>query len=220
MKQLKRFRKPIIAVTVFVIIWIIIANVVISKKSKGFIYEDVTNAPRCYVAIVLGAKVSSSGTPSDYLQDRLDMAIKLYRNKKIKRFLLSGDHGQTNYDEVNSMKSYLIKQGIPTTEIFLDHAGFDTYSTMVRAKKVFQVNDAIIVTQEFHLPRAVYLARSKGIQAYGVIADKRIYIALKTLKIREVLARVKAFTEVSINKRPKYLGDKIPITGDSKLSYD
>jgi len=220
MKQIKRFQKPIVAISLFVIIWVIIANVVISKKSKGYIYEDVTNVPHCYVAIVLGAKVSPNGIPSDYLQDRLDMAIKLYRNKKVNRFLLSGDHGHTTYDEVNGMKSYLIRQGIHTTDIFLDHAGFDTYSTMTRAKKVFQVNDAIIVTQEFHLPRAVYLARSKGIQAYGVIADKRVYVALKTLKIREILARVKAFTEVSINKKPKFLGDEIPITGDSKLSYD
>ena len=164
--------------------------------------------------------VYHSGYPSDYLKDRMDVAIELYKNKKVKRFLLSGDHGRKNYDEVNNMKKYLIDNGINTEDIFLDHAGFDTYNTMVRAKEIFQVTDAIIVTQEFHLSRAVYLARSKGITAFGIKADKRSYAAISKLKIRETIANVKAFIEVLINKSPKFLGSKIPITGNSKLSYD
>jgi len=220
MKKIKKFIKPVIVLSAFILLILIIANAVIFKQSKRHIYSQVSDVPKCYTAIVLGAKVYSNGFPSDYLQDRLDMAIELYRNNKITRFLLSGDHGQTSYDEVNSMKAYLIDHGINTVDIFLDHAGFDTYSTMVRARKIFQVKDAIIVTQEFHLPRAIYIARNKGIEAYGIKADKREYAALKTLKIREALAKVKAFTEVIFNKKPKYLGDQIPITGDSKLSYD
>ncbi len=176
--------------------------------------------PACYTGIVLGARVSAKGVPSDYLQDRLDLGIELYRSKKIRRFLLTGDHGRKTYDEVNNMKAYLINRGIPTTDIFLDHAGFDTYSSMVRAVKIFQVKKAIIVTQEFHLPRAVYIARSKGLEAYGIKADRRLYNGMKRLKVREILAKVKAFTEVTIHKKPKYLGDPIPITGDSKKSYD
>lgn len=206
--------------SVILLLILIIANSVVNYKSKGFIYNDITDVPKCYTAIVLGAKVKKNGTPSDYLKDRLDMAIELYNNDKITRFLLSGDHGQTTYDEVNNMKAYLITHGINTENIFLDHAGFDTYNTMVRAKEIFQVEDAIIVTQEFHLARSVYIARSKGIKAYGIKADNRHYAALRSLKIREVFARVKAFMEVTINKKPKYLGEQIPITGDSKLSYD
>jgi len=220
MKKLKKLIKPLISLSALILFMVIISNVVIVKKSKRYLYDKVSDVPECYTAIVLGAKVSSKGVPSDYLQDRLDMAIELYRNNKITRFLLSGDHGQTSYDEVNNMKAYLIEHGIDTADIFLDHAGFDTYNTMVRARKIFQVEDAIVVSQEFHLPRAVFIARSKGIEAYGIKADKRKYAAIKSLKIREILAKVKAFTEVIINKKPKYLGEQIPITGDSKLSYD
>jgi SanA protein len=220
MKKAKKLIKPVVILSALILLILIIANAVVIKKSKSFLYDKLSDVPKCYTAIVLGAKVDSNGFPSDYLQDRLDMAIELYRNNKITRFLLSGDHGQTSYDEVNSMKAYLIGHGINTENIFLDHAGFGTYSTMVRAKKIFQVKDAIIVTQEFHLSRAVFIARSKGLEAYGIKADKREYPAMKTLKIREVLAKVKAFTEVIINKKPKYLGGQIPITGDSNLSYD
>lgn len=197
-----------------------VANVVVFKQSKKYLCHEITDVPDCYTAIVLGAKVYANGYPSDYLQDRLDKALELYQHHKVTRFLLSGDHGTTAYDEVNNMKAYLLGKGVNTKDIFLDHAGFDTYNTMVRAAKIFQVTDAIIVTQEFHLPRAIYIARHKGIEAYGIKADKREYAALKTLKLREGLAKVKAFTEVAINKKPKYLGNQIPITGDSRLSYD
>jgi SanA protein len=220
MRITRRLLKPLILFSAALLVLIIIANITVLIKSHKYIFDKVVEVPKCYTAIVLGAKVSSKGVPSDFLQDRLDIAIELYNNHKIVRFLMSGDHGQTDYDEVNNMKSYLIKHGINTRDIFLDHAGFDTYSSMVRAKKIFQINDVIIVSQKFHLPRAVYIARSKGLVAYGIKADKRNYAALKSLKFRELLAKVKAFAEVSINKKPKYLGNQIPITGDSKLSYD
>ena len=220
MKKIKLLIKPLLVLATSILILLIIANVVVFYQSKNYIYSEVSEVPTCYTAIVLGAKVNANGVPSDYLQDRLDLAVELYRDNKITRFLLSGDHGQTSYDEVNNMKAYLLDQGINSADIFLDHAGFDTYNTMVRASKIFQVKDAIIVTQEFHLPRAVFIARSKGIEAYGIKADKREYRAMKTLKIREALAKVKAFAEVVINKNPRYLGNQIPITGDSKLSYD
>lgn len=220
MKKLKKLVKPLLFLAILVIVSFIVANAVVYKQSKKYLYDNVSEVPKCYTAIVLGAKVNANGMPSDYLQDRLDMAIKLYRSHKITRFLLSGDHGQTSYDEVNNMKKYLIDHDINTVDIFLDHAGFDTYNTMVRASKIFQVKDAIIVTQAFHLPRAVFIARSKGIEAFGMKADQQEYAAMKTLKIRESLARVKAFAEVTIHKKPKYLGEIIPITGDSRLSYD
>lgn len=203
-----------------ILVGIVLINVYIHFKSKSYIYSDVDKVPTCYTAIVLGAFVSNSGQFSNFLQDRLDKSIELYQNKKVKRFLLSGDHGRTNYDEVNNMKRYLLKRDVDTCDIFLDHAGFDTYNSMVRAKEIFKVTDAVVVTQKFHLTRAVYIARAKGLNAYGVIADKQGYSSLSLLKVREVLAKLKAFYEVLIDKSPRFLGEPIPITGDSRLSYD
>jgi len=209
-----------IALSLLILVLITVINLLIVSKSRGYIYADIQKIPNAYTAIVLGALVSNNGQPSDFLKDRMDVAIELYKNKKIKRFLLSGDHGRVDYDEVNAMKNYLISKGIDTKDIFLDHAGFDTYNSMTRAKEIFRINDAIVVSQEFHLSRAVYLARSKGITAYGIKADKRKYTSIKRLRIREVFANVKAFIEVLINKRPHFSGNQIPITGDSRLSYD
>jgi SanA protein len=220
MKTFKLLIRTCFWTAVAILLLIIVSNSIILLKSRKYLYKDVNEVPECHTVIVLGAMVSSSGTPSDYLQDRLDMAIGLYNSHKVSRFLLSGDHGQTTYDEVNAMKHYLLDHGIKTEDIFLDHAGFDTYSTMVRAGKVFLVKDVIIVSQEFHISRAVYIARSVGLNAYGIQADKQHYAGLRQLKIREVLARVKAFLEVTFHKKPRFLGNQIPITGDSKLSYD
>lgn len=217
-------KKKIVVGTAFTLLLFVLftalANFVIFSKSKPFIYEQTGDIPPCYTAIVLGARVSPEGIPSSYLQDRLDKALELYLQKKVTRFLLSGDHGKTDYDEVNGMKKYLIQHHVDTADIFLDHAGFDTYNTMARASQIFQVKDAIIISQHFHLPRAVYIARSKGITAYGITADKQNYGGLAILNIREVLAKVKAFLEVSINRTPHHEGPEIPITGDSRLSYD
>jgi len=216
MKLIKFF--TLVSILIFFLISAI--NLIVVKKSKKFIFDSIEQVPNCYTAIVLGAKVYDSGYPSDFLQDRMDVAIDLYRNNKIMRFLLSGDHGRVDYDEVNSMKKYLLAHGVDTCDIFLDHAGFDTYNTMVRAKEIFKVKDAIIVTQEFHLPRAVYIARSIGLNAYGIKSDKRKYLAIEHLKIRELFANVKAFSAILFHKKPRFLGEQIPITGDSKLSYD
>lgn len=215
-----KYGKHLLIALLFCAFVVLAINFMIITKSKKYIYTKVQDVPECYTAIVLGAKVSNSGHLSDFLKDRMDVAVELYKQKKVKRFLLSGDHGRVNYDEVNSMKHYLLNYGVRTEDIFLDHAGFDTYNSMVRAREIFQVKDAVIVSQEFHLARAVYIARKKGLEAYGVSADRRAYPSLKRLKVRELIANIKAFGELAINKSPKFLGDKIPITGDSKLSYD
>ncbi len=194
----------------------------IHKNAESFLFRDLNKIPNCYTGLVLGAFVKKTGIPSDVLEDRLLTAVTLYRNKKIKRFLLSGDHGRKNYDEVNNMKAYLKNLGIPEEDIFLDHAGFDTYDSIVRAKEIFAVQDVILVSQEFHLPRAIYIARSKGLSAYGAISENYQYNTFQNLKnsFRDIFACVKAYLEVSLNLKPRFLGEKIPITGDSKLSYD
>jgi SanA protein len=195
-------------------------NVYISKSTKNKIYTTTEFIPNAYTAIVLGAYVKKDTTPSLYLRDRLEAAIELYHLKKVTRVLVSGDHGRKNYDEVNTMKNYLIAHGIPEADVFCDHAGFDTYSSLVRAKKVFHVDSCIIVSQQFHLRRAIYIANSLGLQA-NAYAAPCVYKQHTTLnKAREKVASVKAFMEINTNASPKYLGAEIPITGDSKLSYD
>lgn len=200
--------------------FVVFINLFIVNNTYKHIYKDLSDVPEAYTGIILGARVFRDGEPSNYLQDRLDSGIDLYRAGKIKRFLLSGDHGRTNYDEVNNMRKYLNKHGVPNADIFMDHAGFDTYSTMVRAKEVFQVEDAIIITQEFHLTRALYIANKKGLTACGYVADKQKYANIRFQTYREYFARIKAFFNLIFNREPKFLGKPIPITGDSKLSYD
>ncbi len=192
----------------------------VQKRSGKYIHSDIRTLPSCYTALILGAKVQADGEPSDFLQDRLDAGLELYQQGKIKRFLLSGDHGRKQYDEVNNMKHYLLERGVDTMDIFLDHAGFDTYNSMVRAKTIFLVDSVIVVTQKFHLSRALYIARAKGLKAFGYPADKRQYRSMKRLKFREFIADIKAWGEVLINRSPHFGGEQIPIRGDSRLSYD
>lgn len=218
--KVKKHQKYLFWTGTFCIGLIVLINCWVIYWSHNFIHKDFSKVPNCHTGIILGAFINQKGVPSYALRDRLETGISLYKEKKIKRILLSGDHGTKEYDEVNHMKNYLVKNGIPTKDIFLDHAGFDTYQTMVRAKKVFLVKNAIVITQAFHLPRAVYLAKSQGLIAYGMRADKRKYHRAKWYEIREVLARIKAFLEVVTNKKPTYLGEEISIYDESKASYD
>jgi SanA protein len=193
------------------------ANAVVLLGGEGS--SDVAGAPHAQVALLLGAKVERSGRPSAMLRDRIAVAAKLYRAGKVERVLASGDHGRTDYDEVNAMKRGLIAQGVPPGDVFTDHAGFDTWSSAVRARKVFRVRSALVVTQDFHLARAVWLARRAGLTAHGVSADLSGYGRQGILsQAREVLARVKAVGDVATGAEPRYLGPEIPITGDAGAS--
>ena len=171
-------------------------------------------------ALVLGAYVFPDGRPSTMVEDRLLAAFELYQAGKVKKILLSGDHGTVEYDEVNAMRRFLEEKGVPAADIFLDHAGFDTYDSMYRARDVFQVRSAVVVTQGFHLPRAVWLARRMGLDAEGVVADRWVYAGARYYEAREVLARVKAFMEWAVRRKPVFLGPVIPITGDGRVTHD
>lgn len=193
----------------------------VQRFSRPFIYSDTTlQMPNCYTVMVLGASVHRNGEMSPILLDRVNSALELYKMGKAKRFLLSGDHGTVDYDEVNTMKNYLIKKGIDSADIFLDHAGFDTYSSMIRAKEVFNVDSLIIVTQNYHLYRALYIARKIGLHAFGYVADRRKYQGIYKYTLREWFANVKSWMWVNTNHQPTYLGEPIPITGDYKKSWD
>ena len=169
--------------------------------------------------IVPGALVYANGWPSAMLQDRLDMAVRIYNQGLTGRILVSGDHGQTDYDEVNVMRQYLIDAGIPAAHIFMDHAGFDTFDTMYRAQAVFGVKRALVTTQDFHLYRALYIGQQLGLDVQGVASAYRDSYRSSWYNFREYLARFKAFLDCEIlHAKPKYTGPTIPISGDGNMT--
>ena len=168
--------------------------------------------------LVLGCGVYANGQPSAMLEDRLKQGIALFQDGASPKLLMSGDHGQENYDEVNTMKQYAISQGVPSSDIFMDHAGFSTYESIYRAKSVFQAKKIIIVTQKYHLHRAIYIANALGLEAYGVTADYRIYAGQFSREVREVLARNKDFLTSIFQPKPTYLGETIPVFGNGDLT--
>ncbi len=170
--------------------------------------------------LVLGAFVRTDETPSFILQDRLNRGIELYNQGASDRLLMSGDHGRVNYDEVNVMKQFAIDTGIPSQNVFMDHAGFSTYESLYRARDIFRAQKIIIVTQEYHLYRALYIADKLGIEAYGVAARGNNYSGQSYRDFREALARVKDFFFVIFKPEPKYLGEAIPVDGNGDLTND
>lgn len=163
--------------------------------------------------MVLGCGVWDDA-PTPLLADRLQRGVEVYKAGAAPKILMSGDHGRTNYDEVNVMKQYALDEGIPEADIFMDHAGFSTYESMYRAKEIFGVDKMIIVTQKYHLSRALYIANKLDIEAYGVASDYRTFGGQFPRDCREVLARVKDVFTVIFKPKPTFLGDSIPISGD------
>lgn len=192
------------------------ANLLIVSQGDRSVTTSA-DAPTAQVAIVLGARVGPGARPSPMLADRLETGLELYRLGKVTKLLLSGDHGTLPYDEVNAMRSYVVERGVPAQDVFMDHAGFSTFDSMYRARDVFLVEDALVVTQDFHLARAVYTARALGLEATGVSADRRAYADSDRLAVREWLARCKAVLQLHVlGSEPRFLGPVIPITGDGR----
>ncbi len=189
-------------------------NATIGITTKNYIYNDISKAPNAQAALIPGAAVLSNGALSPVLKDRVTAAVRLYDAKKVLKILVSGDNSTVSYNEVNPVRTYLLQKGIPDQDIFLDHAGFDTYSSMYRARDIFEVTSILITTQSFHLPRAVFIARELGITAYGVNADDGHYLLHNY--IREIFADEKAVLDLVFHTKPKYLGNQIPITGDGR----
>lgn len=170
--------------------------------------------------LVLGAGVIYNNTPTPMLKDRLLQGVALYKMGVSDRLLMSGDHGRKDYDEVNVMKQFAIDEGVPSEDIFMDHAGFSTYESLYRARDIFQAKKIIIVTQKYHLFRALYIAKALGMEAYGVGADPRLYAGQTNREIREILARVKDFFYTLAKPKPTYLGDAIPVQGNGDQTND
>lgn len=204
------------AAVLAVFVAIILVPITMRSSMESYMYSSIQDVPRTDVALVLGAAVRR-GQPTPVLEERAYRAIELYRAGKVGKILVTGDNSALTHDEVTPVRKYLIDAGIPAGDIFLDHAGFDTYSSMYRARDVFQADSVTIVTQDFHLPRAVYIARHLGLTAYGMKA-RNAGVYMKNYW-REIPASVKALGELLINRKPKYLGEPIPITGDGSTTW-
>ena len=212
MKRL--FRYGVVALAAGILL-ILAVNLLIYIQTKNYIYQSAADTPSAEAVLIPGAAIYSDGTLSSIFRDRVDAAIKLYEAGKVSKILVSGDNSTDSHNEVNPVRVYLLSKGIPDEDIFLDHAGFDTYSSMYRARDIFGVTSIIISTQSFHLPRAIFIARSLGVNASGLNADKGS-IPINN-NIREVFADEKAVLDLLINRKPKYLGNTIPIEGDGRL---
>lgn len=192
-----------------------------SGEDRILSVEDAAKLADNDCILVLGAGVHGE-TLSHMLEDRVKTGITLYDGGAAPKILMSGDHGRDDYDEVNAMKNYAKNEGVPSSDIFMDHAGFSTYESLVRAKEIFGVKKIVIVSQKYHLYRALYIARSLGLDAVGVDGQLRPYTTDTNIfnTLREFLARNKDFIYVKFNPAPTYLGDAIPINGDGDLTND
>jgi vancomycin permeability regulator SanA len=196
------------------------AYVIHSTKGNILTQQEAAELENVDCILVLGCRVYEDGTPSHMLEDRLRQGVELYRAGAAPKLLMSGDHGQREYDEVNTMKRFAVAEGVDSRDVFMDHAGFSTYESVYRAKEIFGAEKVIIVTQGYHLHRALYIARQFGLEAYGVAADYRRYTGQTMRDIREVFARNKDVLTAIFQPEPAYLGEKIPISGNGDVTND
>lgn len=182
--------------------------------------EEAAKAEGVDCIVVLGCQVRADGSLSPMLHDRLARAVALYEAGAAPKLLMSGDHGQDNYNEVGAMKQYAVAQGVPSEDVFMDHAGFSTYDTVYRVREIFGAKKVIIVTQEYHLYRALYIARQLGLDAWGVAAAPNEYAGQGIRDAREVLARCKDFAKCIVRPEATYLGEAIPVSGNGDVTND
>lgn len=210
----------LIIVLISIIITIIINYYIINTSKKRILKEeDYSKLNNIDCILILGAGIWGD-KPSPMLQDRLDEGIKLYKKGLSSKIIMSGDHGKEEYDEVNVMKSYAIEKGVPSKDIFMDHAGFSTYESVYRSKEVFEVKKMIIVTQKYHLYRELYIADRLDINAYGVNSNPKKYSGQIFREVREIIARNKDFIYTIIKPKPTYLGESINVSGSGDITND
>ncbi|MDD2392284.1 MAG: ElyC/SanA/YdcF family protein [Bacilli bacterium] len=219
--MLKKIFKTLIIIILIIFFSAFSINlyVKLSTQNKILNEEEALKLKDVDCILVLGASVRGN-LPSPMLEDRLLSSIFLYDKKVASKIIMSGDNGTNNYDEVNVMKRYAVNKGINSSDVFMDHAGFSTYDSIYRAKEIFNIEKMIIVTQKYHLYRALYIASQLGIEAYGVEALENNYMGQLPREVREILARNKDFFKSIIKPKPTYLGDVIPINGDGNITND
>ncbi len=223
-KNIRRVLKGLLLCFVLGVVASVLINaeMISSQKERIFDYqsmEELTkNAYDCI--IVLGAGIKEDNTVSNMLRERLDCSVKAYDMGISQKLLMSGDHGRKDYDEVNVMKKYAINLGVPSGDIFMDHAGFSTYETMYRAKEIFEVERAVVITQGYHMYRALYVAEKLGIEAVGIDAKLHEYPGAAIRIVREYAARCKDFLYLIIKPKPTFLGEVIPVSGNGNTTND
>lgn len=223
MRMRKMIKKFLILISCIGVIGIILL-LGINAYVKGTVSDDILESEQLVdkkvdCILVLGCQVRGED-PSPMLHDRLQRSLEVYELGIADKLLMSGDHGQIDYNEVKAMKEFATDSGIDSENIFMDHAGFSTYESIYRAKEVFGVKKMVIVTQNYHLYRALYIAEQLGVEAYGVAADYHSYAGQTVRDVREVLARVKDFGTTIIKPEPTYLGEFIDIHGDGNVTND
>ena len=209
----------VVAAVLAVVAVFAVTNVVTIVGAKGSIVSaEEASISSADAIVVLGASVYADGTPSGILQDRLDDGIALYFAGVAPKIIMSGDNGTASYNEVRVMKQYAIARGVPSEDIFCDHAGFSTYESMYRAKYVFGCERIVVATQTYHLYRALWSAKSLGMQATGVPSDDREYQKQLQYDIREIPARTKDFFKALLRVPSTYVGDAISLDQDGDVT--
>jgi SanA protein len=216
MGTLSSKRNRAVVATLALVAAVIVAANGIVLSSAGANAKAARPEPRADCALVLGAGLTEDGLPSWVLEDRLTEALSLWERGRVAKILVSGDHHTAHYDEPNAMRRWLEARGVPPSHIFMDHAGLDTYSSVWRARHVFGASRVVVVTQRFHLARAVWLARQVGLEAEGSPADRRVYRGVIWHEVREVVSRTKAVFDISIARQPRHGGPPIPLEGDGR----
>ena len=217
---MKKILKYVLIIIIISIIIVLTINFYVKLSTKKQILKiEEANIKDIDCILVLGAGVWGEN-PSPMLEDRLLRAIELYKNGVSSKIIMSGDHGREDYDEVNIMKNFAIEKGVPSEDIFMDHAGFSSYESIYRAKEIFDCKKIIVVTQNYHLYRALYIANQLGVEAYGVGSDQRQYVGAAYRELREILARDKDFIKCIFKPKPTFLGDTIPVSGNGDMTND
>lgn len=220
MKWLEKFLLLMLIMGTISLGTVVLLDRYVQKQGTKYMMQP-NNVPEADAILVLGANVFPDGTVSLMLGDRLRRGYELYKKGKAPKILVSGDHGQKDYDEVRAMKNFLLAREVPASDIFMDHAGFSTYESVYRAGAIFQVEKVIVVSQAYHLPRAIFTARQLGLEAYGVASDLNNYgQIMKVYRLRESLARAKDFFLAEIKPKPTFLGESIPVVGDGRVTDD
>lgn len=227
LKNKTKKQKLKIALAVFAVLCVLGASGVFgvdlyvknSAKDRIITSDEATKIDDIDCVLVLGCGVRGD-QPSPMLNDRILGGVELYKIGAAPKIIMSGDHGRTEYDEVNVMKRVAIENGVESSDVFMDHAGFSTYDSLYRAKEIFQTKKIIIVTQKYHLYRALYIAEKLGLEAYGVNSDPQLYAGQMQRNVREILARDKDFVKCIIKPQSTCLGEVIPVSGNGDLTND
>lgn len=220
-KTLKRIIIGMIVIILVTLVVLLGINffVTATTSKKILTEEQAKELENVDCILILGAGIWGQN-PSPMLEDRLLQGIALYQEGVSHKIIMSGDHGSDNYDEVNVMKRYATERNVKSEDIFMDHAGFSTYDSIYRAKEIFKAKKIIIVTQEYHLYRALYIAKQLGLEAYGVKSNPREYAGQALREVREIAARDKDFINSIFKPTPKYLGETIPVSGNGDSTND